>query len=175
MHEVRFHLISCDASDIDSGLAAAILADSLRRQECRARLEGTMVTVPAGQSRPQDPFDVFILLDEVLLSDPQVLSRLHARSALVVCSARPARMLRQRLGRDTAGVATVDASGIATDEGTDPVAAVLGAAARLVSFIDPEALSAAVWTSFDHGFPYAAKAATRAFDLGYMQTQQALG
>ncbi len=173
MTGLRFHFLD-DARGEDARLAAAILADCLSRQGFQSNAKGTSVAVEAAPRRERDAEEVFVVLDEHLLASAEVLCRLDSRSAVVVCSARPARTLKHELGRFTAGVATVDASGIAIDEGADPVVAVLGGAARAIPLIDPEVLSASVWNTFDRQLPYAAQAAVRAFDLGYAQTQLAL-
>lgn len=181
MREVRFHFIAAEDEGAgsrggeDTRLAAAILSDSLSRQGCRSAAQGGTVVVNAPVRREREPEEVFVLLDESQLQNTGLLERLDPKSAVLVCSARPARTLRHELGRSTSGVATVDAHGIAVDEGADPVVAALGAAARLVSFIDADVLCASVWNTFDRVFPYAARAAMRAYDLGYVQAQAALG
>jgi pyruvate ferredoxin oxidoreductase gamma subunit len=73
-----------------------------------------------------------------------------------------------------ATLVAVDAQGIAADEGAAPTPALLGGVARLLPFLDPDVLGATIWTAYDHGLPYAARAALRAFDLGYSQAERAL-
>jgi hypothetical protein len=178
MRTVRFHFIAGDSmvgTEEDACVAAAILANSLTRQGYEATAEGPIVTTYAPARRESEPDNILVVLDEEALHDEGLLGRLDRNSAVIVCSARPARILRHELGRFTAGVAAVDGSGIAMEEGSDPVVALLGGAARMVPFIDPDVLCATVWNYYDRSFPYAARAAMRTFDLGYMQAQQALG
>ncbi len=179
MRSVTFHFLTADYGQPRGGeearLAAAILHNCLSRQGYPSTLDGNKVTATVPQRRESDPEEIYLLLDETLLDSPEILTHLDHRSAVVVCSARPAKVLRHQLGRMTAGVAAVDACGIAMEEGADEVTALLGGAARMLPFIDPDVLCASVWNTFDREFPYAARAAMRAFDLGYMQTQQAIG
>jgi pyruvate ferredoxin oxidoreductase gamma subunit len=70
-------------------------------------------------------------------------------------------------------VAAVDAEGIAGEEGCDPEVALLGGLARLMPFVDPDALCAAIWNAYDTGFAYQARAAMRTFDVAYRQAQLA--
>jgi len=173
MSELRFHFID-DAGGEDARLAASILGDCLSRQGYRATVIGGEVTVDATARRQSDPEDAYIVLDEILLTQSDLLGCLGGKTMVVVGTARPARILRHELGRFVASVTTVDASGIAMDEGADRVVALLGGAARAVSLIDPDALSASVWANFDRELPYAAHAAMRAFDQGYSQAQSAI-
>lgn len=173
MTALRFHFLD-GARGEDAAMAASILADSLSRQGYAAEACGSSVQIQAELRRESEPEEIYLVLHEELLADPNLLSRLDRKSAVVVCSARPARVLCHELGRFTAGVTTVDADGIAMDEGADPVVVLLGGAARALPVIDPDALCASVWHFFDRDLPYAAHAAIRAFDLGYMQAQQAI-
>lgn len=161
-----------DAGGGDAHLAASILADCLTRQgyTCAAEQESVSVEAPDGTSR-----EVIVLLHESLLDHPVVRAHLDSSATVVVCSARPAKVLLERLARQPAGVITVDASGIAFEEGADPVTALLGGAARTTSWIDPDVLCAAIWASYDREFAYGARAAIRAFDQGYIQAQEAMG
>lgn len=173
MTALRFRFL--DGARGEAGAtAAAILADCLSRQGYAAKACGRSVQIQAELRRETEPDEIYLVLHEELLADPGLLSQLDRKSAVVVCSARPARVVRHELGRFTAGVTTVDADGIAMDEGADPVVAMLGGAARALPVIDPDALCASVWNYFDRDLPYAAHAAIRAFDLGYMQAQQAI-
>lgn len=161
-----------DAKGEEACLAAAILADCLTRQgyQCSTRDESVTVDLP-GAAQQQ----LFVLLDEALLNHPVVRAHLDSSATVVVCSARPARTVLDGLGRCPAGLVTVDALGIAFEEGADPVTALLGGAARSAAWIDPDTLCAAIWASYDREFAYGARAAIRAFDQGYSQAQQALG
>lgn len=155
----------------DAQLAASILADCLTRQghRCTVQEESVSVDDPAGETQ-----QVFILLKESLLAHPIVRARLDKGATVVVCSARPARVVLDRLGGQPAGVVTVDACRIAFEAGSDPVTALLGGAARTAPWVDPDVLCAAIWASYDREFAYGARAAIRAFDQGYLQAQQAV-
>lgn len=176
MRTVRFHFLAAGClsggSSEELDLAALILANSLSRQgyDCRVRENSVVVANPPADS----PAQVFLLQDEVLLCTPDLLSQVHGDTAVVVGSARPAHMLREQMGPTLADVASVDACGIATEAGADPLVALLGGAARCIPLIDREALCATVWHTYDRGLPYAARSALRALDLGYSQTQLAL-
>lgn len=161
-----------DAGGEEAAMAAHIWADCLTRQGCRCSVQDEQVTV-AGPDDQEQP--IFVLLDESLLEHPVVRANLDRQSLVVVCSARPARVVLDRLGGLPAGVVTVDASGIAFEAGADPVTALLGGAARIAPWIDPDVLCAAIWANYDREFAYGARAAIRAFDQGYWQAQQALG
>lgn len=175
MRNVRFHFLAAGClaggSSEELDLAALILANSLSRQgyDCSVQANSVVVSNPPEHS----PDQVFLLLDEVLLRTPDLLSQVSGDSAVVVGSARPAHFLRQQMGRTVSDVAAVDVSGIATEAGADPLVALLGGAARCIPLIDREALCASVWHTYDRGLPYAARSALRALDLGYSQTQLA--
>lgn len=177
MHEVHFHFLATAAESEQTDakeacLAAAILSNCLRRQGyASVATENTLVTKAANR-RENDPDQIFIVLDEALLT-PALINQLDRHCAVVLCSARPARMVRLQLGRSTACITTVDATGIAMDEGSDPMVAMLGGTARMLPFIDPDVLCASVWNNFDRVLPYAACAAMRTFDAGYIQAQHA--
>lgn len=179
MRQVTFHFIGAGGSirhaGEDAHLAAAILANCLSRQGYRSAALGHTVQVEAPSRRDSESEQIYVMLDEQPMSDADLLKQIDRTTTVVIGSARPARILRHELGRFAAGIASVDASGIAMEEGSDPVAALLGGAARIVPFIDPDVLCAAIWSTFDREFGYGARAAMRAFDLGYMQAQQALG
>lgn len=179
MRQVTFHFIGAGGSiqnpGEDAHLAAAILTNCLSRQGYASTAEEHMVRVEAPVRRESDSEHIYVMLDEKPLASSDFLSQVDRSTTVVIGSARPARILRHELGRFAAGIASVDASGIALEEGTDPVAALLGGAARVVPFIDPDVLCASIWSTFDREFGYGARAAMRAFDLGYMQAQQALG
>lgn len=177
MHEVHFHFVATTAQTKQTNaeeacLAAAILSNCLTRQGCVSTAKENTVVVTAPNQRENDPDQIFIVLDESLLT-PDLIERFDRHCAVVLCSARPARTVRLQLGRSPACVTTVDATGIAMDEGSDPVVAMLGGAARMLPFIDPDVLCASVWNNFDRDLPYAARAAMRTFDAGYIQAQQA--
>lgn len=178
MQDVRFHFIADgaeNASKEEARLAAAILSDCLSRQGYSTASDDHTVSVTVPSLEEDEATQIFVVLEERLLTHPDLLTRMDGSSAAVVCSARPASVLASELGRFTAGLASVDASGIAMEEGSDPVLAMLGAAARMVKFIDPEALCHSIWSTYDRTYAYAARAAVRVFDLGYMQAQQAMG
>jgi Pyruvate/2-oxoacid:ferredoxin oxidoreductase gamma subunit len=176
MQAVRFHFLASDGTNLgntaDARLAATILANCLSRQGYRGQAAGNTVLATLPDHSEQDPGQVFVVLNEAALPSLEQIEPVDRRSAIIVCSARPARVLQKQLGRLFAGVVTVDAEGIAEEEGSDPVLAMLGGAARMVSFIDLDALSAAIWSAYDRELPYAARAAVRTLDLGYMQAQQ---
>lgn len=155
----------------DAKLAASILADCLTRQGLRCAVQSESVTVGGPD---EDPRQIFVLLEESLLEHPIVRAHLDSSATVVVCSARPARVVLDRLGGLPAGVVTVDGFGIAFEAGSDPVTALLGGAARTAPWIDPDVLSAAIWASYDREFAYGARAAIKAFDQGYLQAQQAI-
>lgn len=94
---------------------------------------------------------------------------LKGARAVVVDSAKPPRVLLQRVERRPRCLAAVDATGIAQDEGTDPVVPLLGAAAIALPELDTDALCSAIWGHYDSHFGYAARSALRAFDLGLRQ------
>jgi len=150
--------------------AASILADCLSRSGYDSACHCDIVTI-AGPEVPDETY--ILLLDESMISHPVTRAHLNQRSTVVVCSARPARLLLEQLGARPAGLVAVDASGIAFDQGADPLIALLGGAARTAPWIDPDVLSAAIWASYDREFAYGARAALRAFDQGYIQAQQA--
>jgi hypothetical protein len=175
MRNYHFHFMAVGSANDEAQMAATILTHCLQRQGYRAGLTGTTVTVMAPAQRLDEPETILILLDESQLAEPQVLNQIDNKCAVVVCSARPARMLQHELGRFSAGITTVDATGIANDEGSDPVVAMLGAAARMVHFIDADRLGTAIFACYDRSLPYAALAAMRTFDMGYMQAQLSLG
>ncbi|MFZ5814905.1 MAG: hypothetical protein ACOY93_06335 [Bacillota bacterium] len=160
-----------DAGGEEAELAASILADCLQRQGYPCLLSDASVTMEGPGSEEEL---IFLLLEESLLDHPLVRAHLDPQSLVVVCSARPARVVLDRLGGQPAGVVTVDAAGIAFEAGADPVTALLGGAARAAAWIDPDVLCAAIWASYDREFAYGARAALRAFDQGYVQAQQAL-
>lgn len=160
-----------DSRGEEAGLAAAIWADCLTRQGLRCKVDGEWVSVSGPGTRDQR---CFVLLEESLLDHPVVRANLDEQSLVVVCSARPACVVLDRLGGRPAGVVTVDASGIAFEAGADSVSALLGGAARIAPWVDPDVLCAAIWASYDREFAYGARAAIRAFDQGYWQAQQAL-
>ncbi len=167
----RFFFVD-DARGVEAHLAASILADCLARQGYACTCTEEAVTVPS----PDDVDEqCFLLMEESLIDQPIVRAHLDQDSTVVVCSARPARYLLERLNGRPAGLVAVDASGIAFEQGTDPVTALLGGAARAASWIDPDVLSAAIWASYDREFAYGARAALRAFDQGYVQAQQVQG
>jgi hypothetical protein len=145
----------------DCQLGAAILADSLTRLGYPCHTSSGTVVVET----PEAPWSIHVVLDDAHLEAAA------DASVVVVASARPAAALQKRLVRPA--VATVDADGLAEQEGTDPVVAVLGAAARLLPFLDYDALAASIWTAYDRGFGYEARAALKVFDLGYKQAQVA--
>jgi hypothetical protein len=146
----------------DCQLGAAIIADSLCRQgyPCRTVNDGIVVV-----DTPDAPLSIHVVMDDTLIDAAR------SASAVVVASARPARTLQNHLVRPA--VAAVDAEGLAEQEGADPIVAVLGAAARLLPILNYESLAASVWAAYDRGFGYEARAALRAFDLGYKQAQVA--
>lgn len=167
----HFFFVDGTGSD-EAGLAAAIWADCLSRQGYSCSLKDETVSVSGPDDQEQR---VFILLEESLLDHSVVRANLDRHSLVVVCSARPAQLVMDRLGGRPAEVVTVDASGIAFEAGADPVSALLGGAARTAPWMDPDVLCAAIWASYDREFAYGARAAIRAFDQGYWQAQQAVG
>jgi hypothetical protein len=177
MCEVHFHFLTskgtANGCTAEASKAAAILANCLSRQGCSGETAENLVVANLPTERGDEPENVFVVLDDGALHSLGQFEQNGSRSAVIVCSARPAHMLQKELGGFNATITTVDAEGIAMDEGSDSMVAVLGGAARMVSCLDPEALFAAVWSTYDRGLPYAAQAAMRTFDLGYMQAQQA--
>jgi hypothetical protein len=175
MPELHLHFVAFERSNPPCVEAAAILCESLRRQGFASSVLGRSVTINMPERPASEPDQIYVVLDEQLLSEVELLNRFDRQSAVVICSARPVQTLRHELGRYTAAIATVDAEGIGDDEGASPVIALLGGAARMLPFIDAEQLGIAIWMKYDRSFPYAARAAVRAFDLGYAQTQQLIG
>jgi hypothetical protein len=173
VHYIRFPEPG-SRNDQDWRLAAAILSDGLARQGYACRTEANTVVIELPTESADLPDSVLVVPDPATLAQPDLRRRLDRHNAVVVASARPARTLRQELADIPARVAAVDADGIAEAEGADTLVALLGGIARLVPFIDHEALCAAVWTAYDRGFGYTARSAMRTFDLSYRQTQVAL-
>jgi hypothetical protein len=153
----------------DAKLAAGMLAGALAVQGHRPERSERCVTWEAAG---EGPAQVLVLLSEDLLHEPVILSAVDSQTTVVLCSARPAEAVSIELGRPTAKLATVDAEGIASGEGTDLVVALLGGAARVVPEINLESLTQAVWHAYDRTFAYEARAAMRALDLGYALTQE---
>jgi hypothetical protein len=177
MCEVQFHFLTSKGTEngctAEARKATAILANCLSRQGCSGETTENSVVANLPTERGDEPEHVFVVLDDGALHSLDQFEHNGGRNAVIVCSARPAHILQQQLSGINATISTVDAEGIASEEGSDALIAVLGGAARMVSCIDPEALFAAVWSTYDRGLPYAAQAAMRTFDLGYMQAQQA--
>jgi hypothetical protein len=160
---------------VDHGLgtearqATTILASALMAQGRHPQQDAQSVTFTTNNPGPAQ---VLVLLDEALLHEPVILNAVDSDTAVVLCSARPAKVVLDEMGRPAARLATVDAEGIADEEGTDPVIALLGGAARMVPEICIERLTASVWNAYDRDFAYGARAAARALDLGYTLTQE---
>lgn len=148
----------------DARLAASILAQGLRQQGRHPELGSQSVTFETATPCPPQ---VLVLLSEDLLHEPVILSAVDGDTVVVLCSARPAHDIAEELGRPAARVACVDGEGIAAEQGTDQVIALLGGAARMVPDICLECLTASVWSAYDDQFAYGARAAARALDLGY--------
>lgn len=149
--------------------AATILAGALMAQGRQPALNGQSLTFA---SQNAGPAQILVLLHEDLLLEPVIMNAVDSETAVVLCSARPAQMVLAEMGRPAARLATVDADGIADEEGTDRVVALLGGAARMVPEICLERLTASVWNAYDRQFGYGARAAARALDLGYTLTQE---
>jgi hypothetical protein len=149
--------------------AAAILAGALMAQGRHPELTAQSVTFT---TTTPSPAQVLILLHEDLLQEPVILDAVDSETVVVLCSARPAETVLCEMGRPAARLATVDAEGIADEEGTDQIVALLGGAARMVPEICLEMLTASVWNAYDRHFGYGARAATRALDLGYNLIQE---
>lgn len=140
--------------------AAAIMADGLALMGRPRSLHDATVLSDAAWDCP----NVSVALEPATLG----LLAVAPFHGLVVDTGRPACVIQERLNASAAVVA-VDASGIAGEEGTDAVAALLGAMGRLMPCLNLERLSEALWGAYDRGFGYGARAAVRAFDLGYRQ------
>lgn len=153
----------------DARLAASILAQSLRTQGRHPEHSSQSVTF---ETTTPCPPQVLVLLSEELLHEPVILNAVDSETAVVLCSARPAHDIAGELGRPAARVACVDGEGIAAEQGTDQVIALLGGAARLVPEICLECLTASVWSVYDDQFAYGARAAARALDLGYALAEE---
>lgn len=150
-------------------LAASILAHGLRTQGRHPEQSSQSVTFEA--TNPSPP-QVLVLLSEELLHEPVILNAVDSETVVVLCSARSPHDVAEELGRPAARLACVDAEGIAAEQGTDQVIALLGGAARLVPEICLECLTESVWSAYDSQFAYGARAATRALDLGYNLTDE---
>ncbi|HLO01821.1 MAG TPA: hypothetical protein VK191_01775 [Symbiobacteriaceae bacterium] len=153
----------------DARLAASILAQSLRTQGRHPEHSSQSVTF---QTTNASPPQVLVLLSEDLLHEPVILNAVDSETAVVLCSARSPHDVAGELGRPAARVSCVDGEGIAAEQGTDQVIALLGGAARMVPDICIECLTASVWSAYDSQFAYGARAAARALDLGYTLTEE---
>lgn len=177
VHQVTVHFMPTPGAGpaLAAGLrrAAAILSESLSRQGFDCHREANTVVIDLLNAPEGAVEAVLVVPDPDLLARTDVRQQLGTGQALVVGTARPARKVWQQLDQSPAGVVAVDAAGIAEEEGCDPEVALLGGLARLMPFVDPEALCASVWNAYDTGFAYLARAAMRTFDVGYRQAQLA--
>lgn len=123
-------------------------------------------------SSPVDRPHVVAVFHEALIRSSATIAGLLPDGAVVVNSTSLPQEMRERLGLDGGTVATVDALGIAVAEGSRVNTAMLGAVTRACSFIDPDAVKAAIKDTFSHRYPHLVDANLRTFDRGYRELQQ---
>lgn len=168
----EFRLRVLDGDLLPGGrTAASILAETLRRQGFHAAATGLEVEARRREGlRPADrdpQADVLLVLDEALLERNGALSGLNPEGMLVIATPRRPGEVRRQLRRYTGTVATVDAEALAEEYGSEPAIALLGAAARVAGFVDPEVLGTVTWVAYDRLWPYAAISAVRTLDAGW--------
>jgi pyruvate ferredoxin oxidoreductase gamma subunit len=114
---------------------------------------------------------VLVIFHERLIKGGNVTSGLYPDSVVIVNTALSPDEMKQRLGIKSGTVGTVNALNIAVEEKTRVNTAMLGAIARVLEFLDPQAMRDTIRATFEHKYPHLVEANLRTFDRGYNELQ----
>jgi pyruvate ferredoxin oxidoreductase gamma subunit len=118
-------------------------------------------------SAPVEAPQVVAVFHETLAASHDVVAGLGATGTLVMNTRRPPDEVRASLGMRAGTVAVLDALGIALEERTRVNTAMLGAVVRVCSFIDADAVRAAIAEKLSRRYAHLVEANLRTFDRGY--------
>ncbi|MBE3582573.1 MAG: 2-oxoacid:acceptor oxidoreductase family protein [Limnochordaceae bacterium] len=133
------------------------------------------VCAPTQQVRTNSPVErphMLVVFHERLLRHKEVLSGLYPDSIVLVNTAHTLDEMKKRLGLASGTVAVVDALKIAVEEKTRVNTAMLGAIARLLPFLESQAMRDTIRATFEHRYPQLVEANLRTFDRGYNEVQK---
>jgi pyruvate ferredoxin oxidoreductase gamma subunit len=120
-------------------------------------------------SSPIDRPNVVAVFHEALAKDPSVTAGVGPTSTVIVNSTASPDEVRRRLGLNTGSVGTVDALGIAVEEGSRVNTAMIGAVVAACGFIDPEAVRTTIRATFERKYPHLVEANIRTFDRAFAE------
>jgi pyruvate ferredoxin oxidoreductase gamma subunit len=118
-------------------------------------------------SSPIEAPQVVAVFHKALARSFDVAAGLGPAGTVIVNTQADPDTARQDIGLDSGTVATVDALGIALEEKTRVNTAMLGAIARVCSFLDPDAIKTVVASTFSARYSHLIEANLRTFDRGY--------
>lgn len=110
---------------------------------------------------------LLVIFHERLIKGGNVTSGLYPDSTIIVNTSLSPDEMKERLGITSGTVGTVDALNIAVEEKTRVNTAMLGAIARVLDFLDPQAMKDTIRATFEHRYPHLVEANLRTFDRGY--------
>ena len=118
-------------------------------------------------SSPVESPQVVAVFHEALLRSQNVVAGLSATGTIVVNTRSTPDEVRELLGLESGTVTTVDALGIAVEEGARQNMAMLGAVVRTCPFIDPDAVRETMRETFSRRYAHLVDANLATFDRGY--------
>ena len=120
-------------------------------------------------SAPIETPQVVAVFHEALVRTLDVTAGLDNTGILVMNSRSTPDEVRAAMGNRTGTIAVVDALGIAVEEKTRVNTAMLGAIARVVPFLEPEAVKAQIAAKLGVRYGHLVAANLRTFDRGYAE------
>lgn len=115
--------------------------------------------------------DVIAVFHESLLREPGTLSGLKPGGVLVVNTAQSPQAIRERTGLTGVTISCVNAQQLAIDEKTRANTAMLGALARVIPFLSPEAVLQSIEEAFGQKDHSLVDANVRTFHRGYEEIE----
>jgi pyruvate ferredoxin oxidoreductase gamma subunit len=125
--------------------------------------------------RRSDPIErpqVVVVFHQALIDLPSVTAGVVSDGTIVVNTAAGPGETRERLGLRTGTVAVVDGLQIAVEESTRVNSAMLGAVARICTFVDKAAIRRTLAERLGRRYPQLVEANLRTFDRAFAELQQ---
>ena len=123
-------------------------------------------------SSPIENAQVVAVFHEALAASMDVTAGLAPTGTLILNTTSSPDGIREAVGLAAGTVATIDALGIAVEEKTRVNTAMLGAVARVCTFLDPDAIRATLEERLGKRYAHLVEANLRTFDRGYRELRR---
>lgn len=150
-----------------NGVSFSTYGSEKKGSPVKAHIRFCDIDTSIRDTSPVERPHVAIVFHEALSKTINVISGIYEDSTVLVNSTKSPEELKEQMKLIGGTIAVVDAIGIAFEEKNKVNMAMLGAAFRIIDFLDPELMKSIIRKSLEKKYPQAVEPALRTFQRGY--------